>query len=161
MFVRARSTAAHQESACRVCGIRVWLWAGPLDHTTNYPLRGGKHTFWDGGVRVVAGLGGGLLDAAGVTRGRPFRGLVHSADWMRTLVEGVAGSAPLPRNGTGPMADDSAGSIGSPMPGMVEKVAIKKGQTVAQGDVLMVVSAMKMEVQVRQLVLLLSDLALP
>ena len=27
---------------------------GPLDHATNLPLRGGKHTLWDGGLRVTA-----------------------------------------------------------------------------------------------------------
>ena len=27
---------------------------GPLDHATNAPLRGGKHTMWEGGLKVTA-----------------------------------------------------------------------------------------------------------
>ena len=76
---------------------------GPLDHTTNWPLRGGKHTFWDGGVRVLAGIGGGFLPA--VRRGTVWDGLMHSADWYRTVVEGMAGGEVS--NRTGPTPDDS------------------------------------------------------
>ena len=76
---------------------------GPLDHTTNYPLRGGKHTFWDGGVRVLAGISGGYIPVH--TRGTVWHGLSHSADWYRTIVEGMTnGTIP---NVTGPMPDDS------------------------------------------------------
>ena len=78
---------------------------GPLDHTTNWPLRGGKHTFWEGGVRVLAGISGGYLPEH--RRGRQFSGLVHSADWFRTLTVGVAGVPSPDRNGTGPIPDDS------------------------------------------------------
>ena len=38
--------------------------------------------------------------------------------------------------------------LGSPMAGIVEKVAVKVGQAVTAGDLLCVVSAMKMEVNV-------------
>ena len=38
--------------------------------------------------------------------------------------------------------------LASPMAGIVEKVAVKVGQTVSAGDLLCVVSAMKMEVNV-------------
>jgi len=48
---------------------------GPLDHTTNYPLRGGKHTFWEGGVRVVSFLSGGALPEE--RRGRSYSGMAH------------------------------------------------------------------------------------
>ena len=93
---------------------RAGLWAntlvvfasdngGPLDHTTNSPLRGGKHTFWDGGVRVVSFVSGPLLPAA--RRGTRFEGLAHSSDWYATLVEGVAGGV-LPPS-TGPTPPDS------------------------------------------------------
>jgi pyruvate carboxylase len=48
----------------------------------------------------------------------------------------------------GPMASpDNAKQVGSPMPGAVEKVLVKEGQAVEQGDVLFVIGAMKMEVK--------------
>ena len=48
----------------------------------------------------------------------------------------------------GPMANPGiAGEIASPMPGAIEKVLVKEGQSVNAGDTLMVVSAMKMEVK--------------
>ena len=50
---------------------------------------------------------------------------------------------------TGPMADTSEPlQLGSPMPGVVEKLLVKKGDTVVSGDVIAVISAMKMEVKV-------------
>lgn len=76
---------------------------GPLDHTTNAPLRGGKHTFWEGGVRVVGLVSGGALPPA--RRGVAYEGLLHSSDWLPTFVQGVAGAA-LPPNGTEPTAYD-------------------------------------------------------
>ena len=79
---------------------------GPLDHTTNWPLRGGKHTFWDGGVRVVAFVSGGLLPES--RRGTVWTGMAHSSDWYSTLFEGVAGGTlPDGPNATGPMPPDS------------------------------------------------------
>lgn len=49
----------------------------------------------------------------------------------------------------GPMASNSdPAHIGSPMPGVIEKVLVAEGQMVHAGDVLCTVSAMKMEVKV-------------
>lgn len=49
----------------------------------------------------------------------------------------------------GPMADASkTGQIGSPMPGVIEKLPVKEGQEVKAGDMVCTVSAMKMEVKV-------------
>jgi pyruvate carboxylase len=49
----------------------------------------------------------------------------------------------------GPMADAGvAGQLGSPMPGVVEKVLVTEGQDVEAGDTLVTISAMKMEVKV-------------
>ena len=51
---------------------------------------------------------------------------------------------------TGPMAKAGEKSqIGSPMPGLVEKCLVKVGSSVAEGDTMFVVSAMKMEVNVK------------
>lgn len=48
----------------------------------------------------------------------------------------------------GPMADASdSNSVGSPMPGTVEKILVKNGQHVDAGDTLMIIGAMKMEVK--------------
>lgn len=52
---------------------------GPLDHCTNYPLRGGKHTFFEGGVRVTAFISGPLVPAE--RKGAEWNGMAASADW--------------------------------------------------------------------------------
>jgi len=49
----------------------------------NYPLRGGKQTDFEGGVRVVSALGGGFLPSA--TRGTTLDGYMHAADWYPTI----------------------------------------------------------------------------
>ena len=75
---------------------------GPLPHSTNAPYRGGKHTLWDGGVRVVSWISGPLVPPA--RRGAKWGGLAHSSDWYSTFVEGVAGGQ-LPAH-TGPRAPE-------------------------------------------------------
>ncbi len=68
----------------------------------NAPLRGGKHTLWDGGLRVRSWASGSLIPKA--QRGKEWAGLAHSSDWYRTWIEGVAGLA-VPET-TGPRAPD-------------------------------------------------------
>ena len=63
-----------------------------------YLIGGGKHTFWDGGVRVVGFISGGLIPPA--RRGAVFTGLAHSSDWYATLVVGVRAQALSPHNPT-------------------------------------------------------------
>ena len=75
---------------------------GPLDHATNHPLRGGKHTFFEGGVRVTAFVSGALVPAE--RRGTEWWGMAASADWYHTLTEGLAGST-VPAH-TGPRPPD-------------------------------------------------------
>lgn len=76
---------------------------GPLDHCTNAPLRGGKHTFFEGGVRVMSFISGPLVPVA--RRGKRWTGMAASADWYRTIVEGVAaGNVP---DTTGPRPPDA------------------------------------------------------
>ena len=56
---------------------------GPLDHTTNSPLRGGKHTFFEGGVRVMSFISGPAVPPA--RRGTRWTGMAHSSDWYVTV----------------------------------------------------------------------------
>uniref|UniRef100_A0A7S2IR02 Sulfatase N-terminal domain-containing protein n=1 Tax=Haptolina brevifila TaxID=156173 RepID=A0A7S2IR02_9EUKA len=49
----------------------------------NYPLRGGKGSNWEGGIRVNAFVSGGLIPAA--RRGTRFDGLVAIWDWYATF----------------------------------------------------------------------------
>ena len=56
----------------------------------NHPLRGGKASEFEGGIRVAAWLAGGVLPEA--VRGSVQPGLVHCADWLATLC-GLAGGA--------------------------------------------------------------------
>ena len=78
---------------------------GPLGHSNNYPLRGGKGSLWEGGVRVEAWVRSPLIPAH--RRGAVWPGLAHSSDWYVTLVEGVAGAAKgTSEHATGPRAPD-------------------------------------------------------
>merc|ERR1719174_614435 len=62
---------------------------GPV---SNFPLRSGKWTTWDGGLRVNAVLSGGLIPTA--RRNTSWSGMMHVADILPTFVH-LAG-APLP-----------------------------------------------------------------
>ena len=57
----------------------------------NYPLRGGKHTAWEGGHRVIAFLTGGFIPSS--LSGTKLDGYVHIADWYTTFA-GLAGVDP-------------------------------------------------------------------
>eukprot|EP00051_Salpingoeca_urceolata_P015673 m.204562 g.204562 ORF g.204562 m.204562 type:complete len:543 (-) comp18472_c1_seq5:132-1760(-) len=59
----------------------------------NWPLRGGKHTVWEGGVRGFAMLRHPLLSGAGGWR---YPGLFHLVDWFRTVLSmaGVTSTEP-------------------------------------------------------------------
>lgn len=60
---------------------------GPLileeSGATNWPLRGGKYTPWEGGVRAAAFVSGGAIPAG--VRGTPVEVPIHAADWYATL----------------------------------------------------------------------------
>jgi len=75
---------------------------GPLGHALNAPLRGGKHSYWEGGIRVEAFVYSELLPTE--VQGTLWNGLAHSSDWYVTMVEGIAGLT-IPGN-TGPRAPD-------------------------------------------------------
>ncbi|CAE7264785.1 Arsj [Symbiodinium sp. CCMP2592] len=49
----------------------------------NYPLKSGKFTAWEGGVRTNAFISGGFIPAP--NRGSSFDGVIHIADWYATL----------------------------------------------------------------------------
>ena len=49
----------------------------------NYPLKGGKHSDWQGGVRVNAFVTGGYLPEK--MRGQKTEGYMHIADWYSTF----------------------------------------------------------------------------
>lgn len=59
---------------------------GPIGpQASNAPLRGGKDTNLEGGVRTLAALGGGWLPAA--LRGTTSPAFMHESDWYATLCE--------------------------------------------------------------------------
>ena len=63
----------------------------PGGGANNYPLRGGKVTDWQGGVRVNAFASGGFLPEK--MRGGKTEGYIHLADWYGTFC-GLAGVDP-------------------------------------------------------------------
>lgn len=68
----------------------------------NWPLRGGKHSVWDGGVRgtaIIAGAGISTAGAHSSTAIQQYSHLMHGADWLPTL----AAAAGLNTSGTLPL----------------------------------------------------------
>ena len=59
-----------------------------IEGANNFPLRGGKGSNTEGGIRVPAFVAGGRLPAA--TRGKALEGFVAPEDWYRTFC-GLAG----------------------------------------------------------------------
>ena len=55
---------------------------GPLPGGNNYPLKGGKFSDWEGGIRVNAFVSGGFLPTA--MRGTVITGLMTGWDWFAT-----------------------------------------------------------------------------
>jgi arylsulfatase I/J len=64
----------------------------PGGGANNYPLRGGKVTDWQGGIRVNAFVSGGFLPEK--MRGQKTEGYVHLADWYGTFCN-IAGVDPV------------------------------------------------------------------
>jgi len=60
---------------------------------SNYPLRGGKYTLWEGGLRVNALLTGGLLPAR--KRGQVHSDPLHVCDWFATFARLAGKQLPL------------------------------------------------------------------
>eukprot|EP00040_Diaphanoeca_grandis_P003760 m.25803 g.25803 ORF g.25803 m.25803 type:complete len:638 (-) comp15175_c0_seq1:193-2106(-) len=66
----------------------------------NWPLRGGKHSIWEGGVRATGFIAGSETLLGVATQDfREYQGLMHGADWLPTL-SSVAG---YDLNGTQPL----------------------------------------------------------
>lgn len=58
---------------------------GPPGHgATNHPLRGGKGSYFEGGVRAAAFVSGGVVEAR---KGTKEDGVMHIADWYTTLIK--------------------------------------------------------------------------
>ena len=53
--------------------------------TSNWPLRGGKHTLWEGGVRGTALAFGAGIEAP--MRGARYQNLMHVSDVLPTILE--------------------------------------------------------------------------
>jgi hypothetical protein len=73
-------------------GMTNWDDDFPASASSNWPLRGGKTTVHEGGVRVVSFLFGGAVPVE--ARGTKRSGLMHVTDVMPTLIQLANGGAP-------------------------------------------------------------------
>jgi acetyl/propionyl-CoA carboxylase alpha subunit len=140
----------------------AWRNVGPADQPRTYLVRGTSHevlvTGPHGARRVLLDgdpvvLGRIELDAAGVSGevdGRHVRvSLVRDGD--RLYADGSLGAAVLvevPRLRAAAV-EEAPGSLHAPLPGAVRRVTVSEGATVTQGEVLVVLEAMKMEHAIR------------
>ena len=101
-----------------------------LPQGSNWPLRGMKRSYFEGGVRVPAFVAGGALPMA--ARGKLVNGYIHIADWLATLSE-VAG---VPHEYT-PASDElQSGSISMAayLAGGGESSSPRTSMTLGAGD---------------------------
>lgn len=79
---------------------------GPTNNAhSNYPLKGGKLNWWEGGIRPAAFVSSPLLPQE--ARGRTFHGIVHETDWLPTFAA-LAGLVIDDAHHTGSMNDVGA-----------------------------------------------------
>ena len=84
-------------------GSFVWTTdngAPPNAGGSNFPLRGGKGSLWDGGYRVPGFINGGVLPAS--RRGLSLAEPIHVSDWWPTFAV-LAGLAPADETGPTPL----------------------------------------------------------
>jgi acetyl/propionyl-CoA carboxylase alpha subunit len=140
----------------------AWRNVGPADQPRTYLVRGASHevlvTGPHGARRVLldgapVALGRVELDAAGASGevdGRHVRvALVRDGD--RLFADGSLGAAVLvevPRLRAAGV-EEAPGSLHAPLPGAVRRVTVSEGASVTQGEVLVVLEAMKMEHAIR------------
>ncbi|XP_067658487.1 arylsulfatase B-like [Haliotis asinina] len=61
---------------------------GPIEgYANNWPLRGGKHTIWEGGTRGISFMHGVGLQKTRTT----YDGMIHAVDWKPTLISAAGG----------------------------------------------------------------------
>lgn len=69
----------------------------PASSGVNYPLRAGKGTVFEGGVRAFGFVQGGSNVIPPSSRGTQVDSLLHAVDWFPTIVN-LAGQGLLPPN---------------------------------------------------------------
>ena len=102
-------------------------------------------------VRVSSGVGSSLMSLTVRDTKLSVRLLARSNALPASLAQAgragarQAGKRPMRRTGVGPARGAAGTSLVSPMQGTIVKVAVDEGATVAEGDLVVVLEAMKME----------------